>query len=108
MSPTTSNGSAKRSSHAGLNPLFLTTAVRAVTLRAVLGPGVAALDGGAYCAPPPGVPTGVVWNGECVQSGMCSETSTYGSTTERVPVSSPSLFFRRGSCCAEMTCRRIT
>jgi hypothetical protein len=41
-------------------------------------------------------------NGEVFQSGMCSETSTKGSTTDLSMISRSFASLGRGSCCTEM------
>jgi hypothetical protein len=78
MPPTQSKGTLNDCSQTGLNPLFFTTNVFTVTVRADVAEPVTALGlvfGGEYARG--GLEESVGGrNGECVQSGMCSETST--------------------------------
>ena len=113
MSPTRSNGRHSCCSHTGMNPLFLTTPVRHVTVRADVAAVVEPAVGGLYAAA--GVAVAVVAvvvvgesvgrKGECVQSGMWIDTSTNGSMTDLSMISRPCESLGRGSCCAEMTYR---
>jgi len=100
MFPTQSKGRENGSRHAGLNPLFLTTAVRTLRVRAEDTAFVVALEEGEYVTPAAFVDSGR--NGEMVHSGTWSETSTKGSTTDLSIISFPSESRKRGSCCAEI------
>jgi len=126
MSPTQSKGSDSASSHTGLNPLFFTTPVRHVTVRAVddeelvtlwlwLWPGRV---GEVYARvrvlgrevvevkfkeeEDVDVAVSSEHDGECVQSGIRTETSTKGSMMCLLRISLPSLSFALGSCWADI------
>ena len=110
MSPTRSNGRHSCCSHTGLNPLFLTTPVRHVTVRADVAAVVEPAVGGLYAAGGAVVVVVVVGEsvgrkGECVQSGMWIDPSTNGSMTDLSMISRPCESLGRGSCCAEMIYR---
>ena len=109
MSPTRSNGRHSCCSHTGLNPLFLTTPVRHVTVRAdvaaVVDPAVGGLYAVAGAVVVAVVGESVGRKGECVQSGMWIDPSTNGSMTDLSMISRPCESLGRGSCWAEMTCR---
>ena len=67
MSPTQSKGRENDARHAGLNPLFLTTAVRTQRVRAEDTAFAVALEEGEYVTPAAFVVSGR--NGEVVHSG---------------------------------------
>lgn len=80
MSPTQSNGSDSLSCHIGLKPLFLMTYVLNETVLADETLVVVASVEGEYLAPAAVAVSGR--KGECDQSGICSDTSTKGSTAD--------------------------
>jgi hypothetical protein len=94
MSPRQSNGMQISLHQIGLKPLSLTTAVRKETVRADTVLVLEVVVGG-FTLP---VVAPSERNGETDHSGMCSETSTKGSTIDFSIISRPSESRKRGSC----------